>query len=973
MAPPARAQQLTFAPADIPAFPGARAIASADFDGNGWIDLAQANNGRHTVTILLNSDAGWTRTFDLPLGAGAGPFDLVATDFNGDHVPDLGVANADNNTIGILLGKRSGGFAAVRTIAAPGNPRGIAAADMDRDGITDIVYSAFQLNAVQVLLGNGDGSFTAGGVVTSLGTQPQGLALGDFDRDGSVDAAVAHAGAGGLAVVSGNGAGGFSGLMFSLTALSGVNVVTTADFDHNGWTDFAVASTGASRVAFYAVDRSGVDHVGTWMTGPSPRGIAAADFNIDGLLDVATANRSASTVTVLLGSSEGGFEPPFHVPTGSGGRTLTVADFNNDARPDIATGNELATAASLLTNDMRVPWAAFAFEQRAAYPTTDSSTALAAADFDRNGALDVLVSGRVIFDDGMEVPLAASGHRAYAVADFNRDGRSDIVGLTEYTARLEVFTSTGSRTFAPVWTEPFTGYQVDVLHMDRDGIPDLAVSGFSDGHVVVRTYLGTGDGSFHFAAEQIIGTTPVITLADLNRDGWLDVVTTQSTLSGSSALVLPGTGRGGFGALQAIPLDGLYVNVVAAADFNHDGLADLAYTAYDEDFELAGAVKLASAPGVFSPARRFSLTGAAEHYVNPFTLSVADINADGHLDLVFESLLLGRGDGSFVPSRFALPWATRVFSDFDQDGLVDLLATDGEAARLMINVRERDNQPPALRLLRDVTFSYVGLQEEEYEENCGLCADASDADHHALTFAWRDTSGMLVGFGPTLLPRMLPSGVHELTLSVTDNRGGEATDSMTVTILPFEEIVTDGATDCCGAWRFVEDAAAGDGAVMHHPDAGAPKLAAPLADPVDYFDVEFTADPTQEYKLWIRLKAAANSVYNDSVILQFSGAVDRAGAAVYRIGTASGLHVNLEQCSGCGLSGWGWRDERWGPSLNATPVLLRFPAGGRQRLRIQAREDGVSVDQIVLSADQYRTRAPGSAKGDGTVLGRTTY
>ena len=77
--------------------------------------------------------------------------------------------------------------------------------------------------------------------------------------------------------------------------------------------------------------------------------------------------------------------------------------------------------------------------------------------------------------------------------------------------------------------------------------------------------------------------------------------------------------------------------------------------------------------------------------------------------------------------------------------------------------------------------------------------------------------------------------------------------------------------------------------------------------------------------------------------------------------------MNLEECSGCGISGWGWEDDGWG-SRNLNGRLLRFPDGGSQHLRIQIREDGGSVDQIVLSAGEYLTTRPGTAKDDTTIL-----
>lgn len=94
------------------------------------------------------------------------------------------------------------------------------------------------------------------------------------------------------------------------------------------------------------------------------------------------------------------------------------------------------------------------------------------------------------------------------------------------------------------------------------------------------------------------------------------------------------------------------------------------------------------------------------------------------------------------------------------------------------------------------------------------------------------------------------------------------------------------------------------------------------------------------------------------------------GRTRFATGTTDALDINLEQCSGCGISGWGWRDERWGNRLTAAPVLLRFATGGWHRVRIQTREDGVSVDQIALSSGRYLNQPPGPAKNDRTILNR---
>ena len=156
---------------------------------------------------------------------------------------------------------------------------------------------------------------------------------------------------------------------------------------------------------------------------------------------------------------------------------------------------------------------------------------------------------------------------------------------------------------------------------------------------------------------------------------------------------------------------------------------------------------------------------------------------------------------------------------------------------------------------------------------------------------------------------------------------------------------------------------------MAFPNAGAAKLSAPLASPANYFEMTFDAAGGVAYRLWIRGKAESNSWANDSVHVQFSGTVSATGAAVWRIGTTSGTEVNLEDCSGCGLSGWGWQDNGYGTGVLGPEV--RFAASGPQTIRVQVREDGLSIDQIVLSPVMYFTTAPGALKNDTTILPAT--
>ena len=174
------------------------------------------------------------------------------------------------------------------------------------------------------------------------------------------------------------------------------------------------------------------------------------------------------------------------------------------------------------------------------------------------------------------------------------------------------------------------------------------------------------------------------------------------------------------------------------------------------------------------------------------------------------------------------------------------------------------------------------------------------------------------------------------------------------------------ATALAGAWRRTPDASAATGIRLWHPDAGAAKVTTASGAPANYFDLPFDAVGGQPYRLWIRAAAQNNAWSNDSVFVQFSGSVTAAGAPAWRIGTTSATEVNLEDCSGCGLSGWGWQDNGYGAGVLGP--LVYFAADGPQTVRVQTREDGVSIDQIVLSPVTFLSSAPGLLKNDSTIL-----
>jgi hypothetical protein len=172
--------------------------------------------------------------------------------------------------------------------------------------------------------------------------------------------------------------------------------------------------------------------------------------------------------------------------------------------------------------------------------------------------------------------------------------------------------------------------------------------------------------------------------------------------------------------------------------------------------------------------------------------------------------------------------------------------------------------------------------------------------------------------------------------------------------------------DIHGTWSQIADATAAAGIKLSNPDAGVAALAAPLANPTNYFDASFQAVAGTRYRVWLRIHAIGDSKWNDSVFVQFSDSTDVSGNAIYRMGTTGGLLVNLAiDSTGTSDQGWGWqRNAYW---LSDTGDVW-FQNSGPHTIRVQVREDGAEIDQIVISPVTYATNPPGPATRDNTIV-----
>ena len=184
-------QDGTFAAkADYPVGVAPVAIASADFNGDGFPDLAVTNNSDNTVSVLFGKSGG---TFGLKTDHATGnkPEGVAIADFNRDAHPDLAVANQTDNTVSILMGRSDGTFGTRTDFAAGSGPTGIVAADLTGAGNPGVAVTDRAGNQLSVLIGNGDGTFVSP-VTIPTGNGPVAVAVADVDGDTSLDAIVVN-------------------------------------------------------------------------------------------------------------------------------------------------------------------------------------------------------------------------------------------------------------------------------------------------------------------------------------------------------------------------------------------------------------------------------------------------------------------------------------------------------------------------------------------------------------------------------------------------------------------------------------------------------------------------------------------------------------------------------------------------------------------------------------------------------------
>ena len=546
-------------------------IAAGDINGDKLPDVVLVNSG--TVTPYLSTHGGALvkgTTFSLPTAnPNASP---VIADINNDGHGDVAVPTSTG--VKFLLGSSGGELTSGSSITVPGDVA-IVLADFNKDGKKDLAVAGMQLGAsyVNVYFGKGNGTFNSPSVY-GTGNIPVSLLAGNFYGAGNVDLATFGKGIAGLTVLQNLGNGYFEAAL--VTHSSAATGIVSGDFNRDGKKDVAVVNTPSCKapcsgsVSVFPGSGSTWFNPGkTYPIAMHGAAIAAGDLNGDGILDLVVVNAipgDSADTSVLLGKSDGTFQPAHNYKLGSLSNDVVLADMNHDGKLDLITDGGVALGKGDGTFSARIPFPnGFVF---------DPSMHFAVDDVNGDGKLDVVAAtdGCPLF---MQV-LLGDGKGGFTLGNVIDDNDEDGPVTSIALGRLR------------------PGGPLDVV--DFSNTPCNFSGTSPESFSFVNGFAGDGHGgfptSFKVASNETFGGDPnlngPVVLADFNGDGKLDV-----GVGGFGYFaVVRGNGDDTFQPLQFFTADSgpqalfspssntptLVPGGVAVADFNRDGKPDAVLT-----------------------------------------------------------------------------------------------------------------------------------------------------------------------------------------------------------------------------------------------------------------------------------------------------------------------------------------------------------------------------------------------------------
>ncbi|HXI70466.1 MAG TPA: VCBS repeat-containing protein [Verrucomicrobiae bacterium] len=347
-------------------------VTAADANGDGRLDLICANYTDNTLTILTNSGGGVFGS-NATLNVGNRPASVVAADLRNLGKVDLICANfggGGGKTLTVLTNNGNGVFGSNVTLTAGIGPTAIAVGDFNADGKLDLVCANTGTNGnegttLTVFTNNGSGVLVSN-LALSVGSEPLSVATTDVNGDGKLDIVCANGLGNSISVLTNKGGAKFA-TSATITVGTGPSCVVAGDVNGDGKADLITANTSANTLTVVTNKNNGSGGFVTSVTlslpplgaiPALPEGVAIADLNGDGKLDLVSANSDngfGGTLSVFTNSVSYKYGSNTLVTVGDFPFYVIAADLNSDGKPDLVSANQNVASLTVLKNTNSFP------------------------------------------------------------------------------------------------------------------------------------------------------------------------------------------------------------------------------------------------------------------------------------------------------------------------------------------------------------------------------------------------------------------------------------------------------------------------------------------------------------------------------------------------------------------------------------------------------------------------------------------
>ncbi|MBI3820734.1 MAG: VCBS repeat-containing protein [Planctomycetes bacterium] len=627
-----------------PVSPIGVAVADVDADGNADAIVTDYNTGefyiyRNSGAGLMNSPA----SFPTVLGA----IGIAVADYDIDGLPDIAISGVTSSEIRIHRGLGSFTFGAGTSFPIHGIPVQLYSTDLDEDGRPDVVCSDVMTDQLRMLRNipsssnSGDTVDLVDYVTTDIGPSILGFAAGDLDGDHRPEFVTGSTTSTSIIVWKLDGSG-----MHAIATVANPTITSSlvlADFDGDGKLDLAAACPIANGVELWKGAGGGIFQNPIFRsTGIGPVFLAAGDSTGDGVADLHAAAATSGEVSIFAGRTGGGdiVDGPNAIFIMGQPILGSAADLDGDGANDLAVGDNDYPFVYILRNK-----GGFRFEMKATLAVDAPRAAHKPLlfDFDNNGTLDIaaLSDGGATFyiNDGTAVftktaSTAVDGGLLLGVArDFDHDGFTDFAATAPAANAVAIFINHHSSfVISQLIPTGLAPAGIDAADFNRDGKLDIVAANDGDDTVRIVKHSGSGFSASATALATLAGPEYVYA-ADFGGDGRADLAVSHS--SADDLLIFKNKGHYQFDEPTAVATNGRPVGLLVE-DINKDGRKDLLYT---EDTTGRCVIRLSDGHGGFAaPATAF----AAQYDITCPMLS--DLDGDGLPELITISSAAGLVD-----------------------------------------------------------------------------------------------------------------------------------------------------------------------------------------------------------------------------------------------------------------------------------------------------------------------------------------